>query len=445
MEDVRDGIVRRIASALHFNLDHIESARSLHDRPNDPDAIDLFFRARAILDSDDSIGGLTEAEQLLYQSLAKQPDFGDAMAALGWLLTVKIQRFQDPDSGKDWADAHRLIARTLQLAPRNALAIAARARELSAEGKCQEAEYAANDALLIEPGSIEAHWVLANCGWMTGKHDIAETHLQAIARLDPDGQARSNKHRLLMLADIRLLAGRVDDAIDLLHQAIAGDPEPELGAETMGRAESARLSLIAAYDMKGQRDTAKDLYARYVTIWPHRSTWRIAAEYPKTLDGTPGLKRVIVALRDVGMPQFADGNVASRSDCPLDDYSPTPLSVPGAVTVGTPQIKELLGQAPVPLVIDVGRGSAAVPGAVWFAPDGPPESSTEFVDRTVSTYRPSHPTNPIIIMGDGPFGCDAYEATKYVAAKRYARIFWFRGGEEAWAASGNKTNDVRQE
>ena len=42
--DTQMAIVRRIASALNFTLVQIEGQRSLQDRPNDPDAVDLFFQ-----------------------------------------------------------------------------------------------------------------------------------------------------------------------------------------------------------------------------------------------------------------------------------------------------------------------------------------------------------------------------------------------------------------
>jgi TolB-like protein/DNA-binding winged helix-turn-helix (wHTH) protein len=445
LTDARDAIVRRIAAALHFQLDSVESARSLHDRPNDPDAIDLFFRARFILDTADSMAGLTAAERLLYQAIKLQPDFADALAEIGWVLSVKIQKFEDPDSGLDWAESRRLIARALELAPRNALAIAARARELSASAKFTEAAYAASTALAIEPSSLAAHWVLANCAWLLGKHDLAESQLQEIARLNPDSQSNSNKNRLLMLADIRLLAGRPKDAIDLLQQAVAGDPEPQPGEETMGRAEIARYLLMAAFELSDGHDAALDLYQHYRKIWPHRSVWRILAQFPKAVTQSPGLLAIGNALRKLGMPAFATADPATAPTCLPGDFTPTPNRLQGATVIDANGLKQQLLLLQPPLVIDLGLGSVSPVGSVWFGADGPPESATDFAERIAGAQARLKTDSAIVVMGNGPFGCDAYAAAQRLVQKGYKHIGWFRGGEEAWAESGNPARDARPE
>ena len=52
--------------------------------------------------------------------------------------------------------------------------------------------------------------------------------------------------------------------------------------------------------------------------------------------------------------------------------------------------------------------------------------------------------SPIVVMGDGPFGCDAYDVTTKLAQQYPTRaIVWYRGGEEVWAANNMPSTDAR--
>ncbi len=123
----RQAIVTAIANNLHFQLDQVTSARSLHDRPDNPGALDLFFQARAVLDADDSLPGLTRAEGLLSSAVEQEPDFSDALAELARTLLRRSFASFDPDEYGDRKKAGQFITRALHLAPRNSTALTAHA------------------------------------------------------------------------------------------------------------------------------------------------------------------------------------------------------------------------------------------------------------------------------------------------------------------------------
>jgi DNA-binding winged helix-turn-helix (wHTH) protein/TolB-like protein/Tfp pilus assembly protein PilF len=444
---VRDLIVRQLAGALDFKLGEVESARSVHDRPDDPDAVDLFLRARALLARDDTLAGLQRAQALLEQAVDKQPDFADALAQLGAMLLHKMYDRDDPQDGPDFAEAQRVIKRALDLAPRNAEALAARARLLVVEGRWTDAAYSARIALDIEPSSVPALAVLATCEQVQGKLDEAAADLQAILRLQPETAA--NKLRFVSLGYIRLLQGRPAEAIGLMRQSLAGDSDPAPGTDSMGRAERARLGEAAGTAMLGDLAHARALYQQASAIWPHRTVWRVAAYFPKSMQTLPGFQNLLAALRAAGMPAMAaetDSVAPPGAGCVPGDFSPTPAALPpGGEILTTASFKTRRLQSPPPLVLDVWRGVAAPPGALWFSPGDVSDSAGAFADHALRTAQGGGIQRPVIVLGEGPAGCAAYETALHLLAEGYVHVAWYRGGEEAWAASGEPAEDRRQD
>jgi len=431
----RNDVVHHLAHIIQFELDRLESSRSLHDRPDNPGALDLFFRARALLDSDDTAQGLSDAQDLLEQALREQPDFADAGAALGWLLLRKvISSDDDAAQDRDWVRAKEVIDHTLRLAPRNSTAISAMARKLFIDRKYPEATATAEFALSIEVSDLEATWVLANCAWMRGDLDAEAKYLDEVAALNPDGI--DMKRRNLLLGEIRLLQMRPAEAIEHLLASISGDPEPQPGAETLGRPELARLWLIGAYALNNDVPAARALYGEYNNIWPNRSVWRVASNFPHPVAALPGAKATLDALRAAGMPQVGDPTVGLASPsipCGSEQYDLTPTELPGGAVIGTADVARMLGGDKKPVIIDLGGGSVTIPSAQWFDPGGSAETSTQFVLDTASRSGRSNLDQAVIVVGDGPFGCSAYGAASLLVARGYTSVFWYRGGEEAWA------------
>jgi TolB-like protein/DNA-binding winged helix-turn-helix (wHTH) protein len=442
----RDAIVRRIAGGLDLQWDRVETARSRQDRPDDPDAMDLFFRARAILDTDDTIPALTQAASLLEKSVAEEPDFTDALAELGWVRLRRVMAVGDAAPAADRQQAHEAISRALALDPGNATARAARAHEFLLGGDCQAAQFAALDALSHSPGSVEPRLVLADCAWLRAQLDEEDAQLEAVLRINPDG--RDSAHLTFMRGGIRLLQGRAAEAATLINRAIAGDPDPQPGAPSMGRAEYARILLIAAADMQGNRPEAMAELSAYTKIWPHRSVWRFANYYPRNVAALPGAARVLAALRDAGLPEYGDPTVtlpAGDTSCTDGEWGVTPASLPGGTVIGTAALQAALASGTPPIVIDVGRGSATVPGAHWFSPE---TAATMPMQAFIAGVVPPHPAQAgspaIVVMGDGPFGCDPFTAASTLIAQGHPGVAWYRDGEEGWSRSAHPHPDIRR-
>ncbi len=439
MSNVRDMIAGRLAAELDLELVQVESLHTIHDRPDDIDAIDLFFRARSILDREATLEQYQAAQNLLEKAISKQPDFGDALAELGWLLVSKMTEVDDPNNEVDHAEAKSVISRALAVSPGNTRALSAQGRLYSIDGSYMDAIGSAKAALALQPNCPDAELVLAYAEYYQGHFNEAADPLQSTLRINPEGP--SSKLRYLRLGLIRLLQGHGDEAIDLLQRASAGDVNPEPGAGVWGRAEKSRLLLIAAYQLKGDFSTAQRLYANYSRIWLHRTVWRIGALSPRSLSSLPSFTRFLNALHDSGMPMFADENADDHvepSMTPLtgDTFVSTPMNVPNAQTVNTAWVSTLIHDPRPKLILDVGTGTAAIDGANWEDTAAKADGADSFLERTVKPFVQKFPNRPVVIMGDGAYGIASYNAALDLTLKGYANIEWYRGGEEAWAQHG---------
>jgi adenylate cyclase len=437
-------IVRRIASALDVELPNIVSANSLRDRPNNPTSEDLFIRAYATLMQEDTLAGYTRAQHLLEQAVRLEPGFGDALAELGLTLILKLQSAVDPAAYADLAEARDVIGRSLDLAS-NPIALAANARLLEYEGACEQAVPSAQAALALEPNSIDALAVLAKCATEAGHFDQASDYLRTVLQLNPDS-VRS-KPRLALLTQAYLLQGRYGEAIESGNRALAGDRPPQPGADSMGRAEYVRLMIMAATALSGDVAGARALYAEYRAVWPNRSAWRVAAYSPEGLASSAGFAKFITGLTQAGMPMYADERAAApdpsdTSAVQEGDFARSPLVIRGARTLDTPAMAALIAHGGV-TVFDLGQGAAVIRNAILVT--APADRTAPPLDGWPADRIPADKQAPIVVMGDGVYGTAAVAAVRSLVARFYQHVYWYRGGEEAWAAAGLPSEDRRQQ
>jgi PQQ-dependent catabolism-associated CXXCW motif protein len=138
-----------------------------------------------------------------------------------------------------------------------------------------------------------------------------------------------------------------------------------------------------------------------------------------------------------------DWGVAPADRLHLPPYhAPTPLQVPGAHTVQTRQLQALLAGPQVPVLIDVlsEPGHVTLAGAVWLSGAG---LGTNFLDPVQSVLVPllaqltrGDKARPLVFFCAGPQCWLSYNAALRAVAAGYGRVYWYRGGVEAWTAAG---------
>lgn len=436
-------IAAAIATALNAEIDQREVRRATDD---DPDAVDLLYEARALLDRDTGKAASAKAEALLRRAVEKQPDFVEALSTLAHILVHKIESDPSALTGAAVAEADSFVARALAAGPANADAMAAKAAALEMEERCPEAEHFAAAAIRVAFSNIHAHMTLRNCAWQQGNLVAAMQHIAALERLDPAASTPPSR-RLIMKAHIQLLENRPQDAIDTIRTTAESYPLPfESNADPLQPAVYARLLLAAGLAMTGQTTDARELVREMQPAIANISGWRVFVAYEtKAISRHSGTAAIIQALASAGIPAFASESVASSVSCSVDDsdFAPTPSTLPGGGIVRTQEIPPLLKSAR-PHIIDVSLGVAAMPGAHWVGTTANTAELYQALGREVTRIGGPSTRQPLLVVGDGPFGCNAYLAARHLIQAGFRNVQWYRGGEEAWAMAGQPSEDHRK-
>jgi rhodanese-related sulfurtransferase len=123
----------------------------------------------------------------------------------------------------------------------------------------------------------------------------------------------------------------------------------------------------------------------------------------------------------------------------------TPLGVPGARTVRTPDLPALLKERK-PMVLDTMPWGDSIPGAIglWGAGIGG-SLSDEFQDRLqrkMQTLTTGDRSIPVVTVGWNAELHQGRNLALRLVALGYTEVYWYRGGREAWMAAGLPTAEV---
>ena len=141
----------------------------------------------------------------------------------------------------------------------------------------------------------------------------------------------------------------------------------------------------------------------------------------------------------------ADLGVPASAELRLGDHaSATPLAIPGARFVTTPELKAALGRPPAerPILFDVlgGAGHDSLPGAIWLADAG---RGTGFDDelqqrlaRTLAFVTNGDVARPMVFFCASVNCWLSYNAALRAVRLGYTSVGWYRGGIQAWIAAG---------
>jgi TolB-like protein/DNA-binding winged helix-turn-helix (wHTH) protein/Flp pilus assembly protein TadD len=437
---ILDDIVPRISSALRFSLVQAEETRSQR-APADPDAFDLTIRARSILDHGSDPATLDRARALLERAVGIAPEDSDALAELGLVLVHRMGDFEDRAQSADNAEAVSIIGRAVRLAPESPLAITARGMLSWEAYRCDDAIRSFRTALAFDPNNLDARTGLALCAREAGDMVGMISTFRDILRLDPFGAARAQNENSVGMG--YLMLGRPVDAMTWLRRAGA-ELDPDTSQSGWGWHDWRRLFLIAALQLTGDHDGAARQYASFAADRPYRTAFQLSQYASRAVASLPGYHDFLHALQEAGMPLYPasedDGVAPSITVRDGGDFDPTPTSIPGGIRIETDTLRMLLASPSPPLLIDISAGASAIPGSAWLPLDATADDCRTLLRRVGAA---SDNDRPIIVAGTGPFGWQSYDLALSLIGLGYRHVFWFRGGEAAWAASGHATRDYR--
>jgi PQQ-dependent catabolism-associated CXXCW motif protein len=147
-----------------------------------------------------------------------------------------------------------------------------------------------------------------------------------------------------------------------------------------------------------------------------------------------------------------DYGVAPSAELRLSDYhAPTPLEIPGARAITTPELREAL-QAPLearPLLFDVvgDDGHMTLPGSIWLPGAGHGSSFDDEIQAQLAKLLDfatrGNRARALVFFCVGPDCWLSYNAALRAARLGYSAVRWYRGGIEAWRADGGALTQPR--
>jgi adenylate cyclase len=291
---LQDEVVARLARTLQVELVNAEAQRSLHDRPRNPDAIDLTMRGFALLNQPVTKANRYEARDLFEQALTLDPTNADALAGAA--------NADEQDYLYGWSDQSvDLYARAMQRA---------------------------NQALLLNPDQATAHFTKANLIVFKTKPDDAASANEIIAEAEATLRADpSFATAYLPMAGAEVLLGRGERAISHLEQAMRisprdvnlglwhnnigrallslrrYDPAVQEGLKAIDSGYRTVLSyagLSAFYAAADKMPEAKAALAEAMKLNPKLSVAWFHAHFPSFIESPPSMREGLIKA---GLPE----------------------------------------------------------------------------------------------------------------------------------------------
>jgi tetratricopeptide (TPR) repeat protein len=334
-----------------------------------------------------------------------------------------------------------LLARARSIAPQSAPVLNNYLYWLVNVGRCDEVIPLAEQAIATSPTGVRrmtgVYNELAVCKTWTG-HAEEDIALQQTAdRLNPLSPWKFSRYRHIAWASF--LLGRDQDAIAYMLQAFAIKPDVDDGTQFYLRV------LAAAYARTGDLDRARRYLAQADRLSPYDT---VRGHFPDDLTSPVYVEQIRQfqnALRLAGERDHADED--ADFGVPPDNVlhgeavGKTPMQAPGATTIHTGDLVKLLAESR-PLVIDVASHfwGRSLPGAVGLRLAGAGGSFTDSVqDRLRSRMHGTTGGNlalPIVALGWNVEEFYGRNLALRLVAMGYTRVFWYRGGREAWEVHG---------
>ena len=252
----QDEIVRRIGTALNIKLFDVEGARSVRERPSNPDAFDLILRARWLEDQPHSSQRTAERQTLYERALELDPTSVSALTGLALTLMDRSTMAFGEGTVDMLARAEMLIANAAAIRPNDQWVLWGHGYLLQARKRWSEAISAFQRTIDTYPNNASAYHMMGVCKTLSGAAEQAVSLFETSLRLDPLEPQLHMRFSMVGLA--LLLIGRDEESIGWFQRALSANPEYTASGRSIvhrrlasayaltGRANEARLALAEA-------------------------------------------------------------------------------------------------------------------------------------------------------------------------------------------------------
>jgi adenylate cyclase len=296
-------VVARLAHSLDVELVRAENLRAMRERPNNPDARDLVFRAAAILLSNNiNRSDCNDAIRMAERALDFDRQNVFAMIDLATALTVRVYRNWSQNESADLARADKLIDAALALQPDYTWAHFAKGWIFSLNQQWAQALTETEIAIEDDRSNAKAYASAGLYKIHLGRSAESVADLETALRLSPhDNDARGWQAYLCYgLTN----SAQWEKGIEQCEKAVAAIPEDWIDHKyVLG-------NLTAAYSWAGHDTDAKNTLARLSKfdvnyMGAYQSTWD-ANDNPKF---RAELGRVMEGLRRAAAPEVRRSRV----------------------------------------------------------------------------------------------------------------------------------------
>jgi adenylate cyclase len=291
---LQDEVVARLARTLQVELVNAEAQRSLHDRPRNPDAIDLTMRGSALLNQPLTKANRFEARDLFEQALALDPTNADALAGAAFVDSSDYVLGLSEQSVDMYARAMQQANQALLLDPDQATAHYTKARLIIFRAKPNDAASAneiiaeAEASLRADPSFARAYWAMANGEMLLGRYEQGMSNLEQAMRISPRDSSIGVWH-MDMGRDLLALR-RTDAAVQEGLKAI----------DSGFRQATAYAALAAFYAAADKAPEAKAALGEAMKLNPKLSVASLHAHLPGFIDSPPGFRENLIKA---GLPE----------------------------------------------------------------------------------------------------------------------------------------------
>jgi TolB-like protein len=253
--DLQDQVAIQVAGVIEPTLQVAEIARSSSRPTTDLTAYDLYLRATATVFS--RARHITEAMELLDQALARDPNYGPALAWYGLCYFLRCLDGRDIDWKVEATKSADFARRALRTGEEDPATLANSAITLGYFGEDIDAMIAlAGRTLTTNPSFARGWHVSAVLRLWAGQTNRAVEDERACLRLSPRVRTGWALH---LFGGAYLIEGRFDESVPQLRLAIEEEPN---------FLEPYRL-LAASYAHLGRLDDAREVVKRLRASTPH--------------------------------------------------------------------------------------------------------------------------------------------------------------------------------
>jgi tetratricopeptide (TPR) repeat protein len=448
-------------AALGITLADIEAARSLRERPANPDAFDLILRARAIEILPQTKETLAETLSLYKQALERDPNAVLALTGAANMV-LNVYFFGDTYGGAPHEEAMgravHYLERAQKLEPNAESVLVAWSQALDFQEeeldyRRARSEVTAIGRRLIDvyPNNPIGYFRLGVVLRDEGKYDEAAGYFAKAIRLSPRSPAIKTWY--WSMAYCAVWAGHDREGLEWIERTMRAE-----GSLPPIRTKKLNIFRAVAYARTGAQETAKGLVKELKDRYPFETWRRQSPADPESETNRQQALSFMEVLRTAGMREHVDPDedfgVAPEDVLHLEFEGKTATTAPGVTTVSTERLAEML-EHDKPLVIDsmTLTWHRSIPGAVAldFNEDaGGQNTGGTFADETqkrlerkLRELSDGDMAKPIVAVSWNAVSFAGYNLALRIRHAGYTNVYWYRGGREAWEVAG-KPEDVVQ-